>query len=295
MMRDALRAVEPGLDAQPVPEATAARAVASLAVAQQVCAQDLPTPPDGTPPLRQGVAAERRLSVEDAERRHGRKRRRLRGDGSQRQVLRALAARLRVAVGVTPATAPEARVTEALETAVAVPHCTLRALHLDRAYWASPLVQQRPETRALFCQAWPVRQSPYFPQSAFQLDWERHEWPGPGGARMPFVPGEVVQFPAATGAGCPVRDRCPPSASGRSVSMHPDEALLQELRERQQTPQGRAQLRERVAVEQARAQVGPWQGRRARYRGVRKNGCDLRRCAVVHNWHVLMHLPQTRN
>jgi transposase len=74
--------------------------------------------------------------------------------------------------------------------------------------------------------------------------------------------------------------------------MHPDEALLQELRERQQTPQGRAKLRERIAVEHALAHVGRWQGRRARYRGVRKNVFDLRRCAVVHNLHVLMRLPQ---
>jgi IS5 family transposase len=65
---------------------------------------------------------------------------------------------------------------------------------------------------------------------------------------------------------------------------------LQERRERQQTPQGRAKLRERVAVEHALAHVGRWQGRRARYRGVRKNVFDLRRCAVVHNLHVLAHL-----
>jgi len=62
---------------------------------------------------------------------------------------------------------------------------------------------------------------------------------------------------------------------------------LQELRQRQQTPQGRAQLRERVAVEHALAHIGHWQGRRARYRGVRKNVFDLRRCAVIHNLHVL--------
>ena len=74
--------------------------------------------------------------------------------------------------------------------------------------------------------------------------------------------------------------------------MHPDEALWQELRERQRTPQGRAQGRARVAVAHALAQVGRWQGRRARYRGVRKNVFDLRRCAVVHNLHVLMHLSQ---
>jgi transposase len=74
--------------------------------------------------------------------------------------------------------------------------------------------------------------------------------------------------------------------------MHPDEALLQELRARQWTPEGRAKLHERVAVEQALAHIGHWQGRHARYCGVRKNVCDLRRWAVVHNLHVFAHLTQ---
>jgi hypothetical protein len=63
------------------------------------------------------------------------------------------------------------------------------------------------------------------------------------------------------------------------------EALLAELRHRQQTPAGRAELRERVQVEHALAHVGHWQGRRARYLGTRKNLFDLRR-AVVHNLHI---------
>jgi transposase len=103
-----------------------------------------------------------------------------------------------------------------------------------------------------------------------------------------------VKFPAATCAHCPLRSRCTTSASGRSISIHPDEALLQELHERQQTPQGRAKLRERVAVEHALAHSGRWQGRRARYRGVRKNVFDLRRCAVVHNLHVLARLTEPK-
>ena len=111
---------------------------------------------------------------------------------------------------------------------------------------------------------------------------------------MPFEPAGVVKFPAATCAHCALRARWTTSTSGRSLSMHPDEALLQELRERQQTPQGRAKLRERVAVEHALAHVGRWQGRRARYRGVRKNVFDLRRCAVVHNLHVLARLTEPK-
>lgn len=46
-------------------------------------------------------------------------------------------------------------------------------------------------------------------------------------------------------------------------------------------------LRERVAVEHTLAHVGRWQRRRVRYCGTRKNLFDLRRCAVVHNLHVV--------
>jgi hypothetical protein len=69
--------------------------------------------------------------------------------------------------------------------------------------------------------------------------------------------------------------------------------LLAELRQRQQTPDGRAKLRERVAAEHALAHVGHWQGRRARYTGTRKNLFDLRRIAVVHNLHIIARQPVT--
>jgi transposase len=63
---------------------------------------------------------------------------------------------------------------------------------------------------------------------------------------MPFHPGTAVQFTKDTCAACPLRQRCTSSSSGRSVAIHPDEALLAELRQRQQTSAGRANLRERV-------------------------------------------------
>jgi len=85
-----------------------------------------------------------------------------------------------------------------------------------------------------------------------------------------------------------LRERCTRSRTGgRSVSVHPDERLLAELRERQSTPEGRKKLRERVGVEHSLAHIGHWQGDRARYKGVRKNLFDLRRSAVVHNLHVI--------
>jgi hypothetical protein len=78
---DALQAVEQWRDTPRIAEETACRAVTSLAVAPQGCRPDLPTPPDGTPPLRHGGAEDRRSSIEEAERRHGRKRRSLLVDG----------------------------------------------------------------------------------------------------------------------------------------------------------------------------------------------------------------------
>ena len=108
---------------------------------------------------------------------------------------------------------------------------------------------------------------------------------------MPFEPGRSVRLPKGTCAACPLQARCTTSSNGRSVSIHPDEALLAELRQRQQVPEGRAKLRERVAVEHALAHIGHWQGRRARYRGTRKNLLDLRRAAVVHNLHVIARQP----
>ncbi len=149
------------------------------------------------------------------------------------------------------------------------------------------MVRERSADLEVYCKAWPVRQSKRFAKQAFTLDWERQTIRCPAEQEMPFVPGGIVHFPKENCTKCSLKEQCTSSAKGRSVSIHPDEALLIELRERQQTAQGRTQLRERAAVEHTLAHVGRWQGRRARYRGVRKNLFDLRRCAVVHNLHVL--------
>jgi len=99
--------------------------------------------------------------------------------------------------------------------------------------------------------------------------------------------GGKVQFPKHICATCPVRECCTTSKTGRSVSIHPDEPLFQELQQRQLTPTGRAKLRERVAVEHSLSHIDRWQTDKARYVGSRKNLFDLRRTAVVHNLHVL--------
>ncbi len=158
----------------------------------------------------------------------------------------------------------------------------------------SPLVRDGGPDLAVYCKAWRVRNAGgRYAKDQFSIDFTPGQLTCPAGAAMPFRPGKAVRFPKGTCAACPLRQRCTTSGSGRSVSIHPDEALLAGLRQRQQTPQGREELRERVQVEHALAHVGHWQGRRARYRGTRKNLFDLRRVAVVRNLHVIARQPIT--
>jgi hypothetical protein len=292
----ALDAVERWLEEQPVPSDHHVRAQvrANRATAHQVRAQDVETTASGLPSLRRGVSRDRRISVEDDAMRHGRKSRHVRIDGYKRQVLHDLDNGLIRAVGLTAANVPEARVTADLETDLQAQQLGLSdvsELHLDRAYLSSHWVRERPASVAIYCKAWPVRNGGRFPKTAFVLDWQQQTIQCPHHVRLPFEPGGTVHYPAAICAACPLQQRCTTSVRGRSVHIHPDERLLAELRERQHTPLGRAKLRERIAVEHTLAHVGHWQGRRARYCGLRKNLFDLRRCAVVDNLHVVSHLP----
>ena len=226
--------------------------------------------------------------------RHGRKSRPVLVGGYKRHVLRDLDTGLVPAVGITPANAPEATVTGDIAADLDAAGRHLAELHIDRACLASALVRDRGPDLAVYCKAWPVRNTGgRFAKDQFTLDFGAGQLTCPAGVAMPFAPGKTIRFPKDTCAACPLRARCTTSSNGRSVAIHPDEALLAELRQRQQTPEGRAKLRERVAVEHALAHVGHWQGRRARYRGTRKNLFDLRRAAVVHNLHVITRHPVT--
>ena len=244
--------------------------------------------------LRQGVAKDRRISVEDADMRHGRKSRSNRFNGYKRHVLHDMDSSLVVAVGVTSANAPEASVTDAITVDLEHAGLRLSELHIDRGYLSSRWVQERPAELTVFCKAWTVRNGDRFPKTAFHLDWSKQTIRCPNEIVVPFEPGGVVHFPADACQSCPLHDRCTRSTNGRSVSIHPDEQLLAELRERQKTPEGRAVLRQRVAVEHSLAHIGQWQGDRARYLGIRKNLFDTRRTAVVHNLHVIQRQPDLK-
>ena len=259
----------------------------NLSIAREIQQQDVEETVEGNPKLKKGVAKDRRISIEDPQMRHGRKNKHLKINGYKRHVLTDLDSGMVVAVGVTPANVPEATVTDAIEIDLTNQSATLKELHIDRAYLSSNLVKNRDESLMIVCKAWPVRTGKHFNKQAFTLDWQQQLIYCPNQVSIPFTPGKAAHFPPNICAECPLKEQCTNSKTGRSLSIHADERLLEELRQRQATPIGREQLRERVKVEHTLAHIGHWQGDQARYLGQRKNLFDLRRLAVVHNLHVL--------
>ncbi|MEG4459089.1 IS1182 family transposase [Microcoleus sp. N9_A1] len=266
----------------------------TLDVARVIESQNVTFDSQGVPSLSKGVAAYRRISIEDPDMRHGRKSKSKKIDGSKRHILKDLESGVVCAVALTRANTPEATATVDLERDLKFQNIHLAELHIDRAYLSSHWVTQRDDKLQIFCKAWPVRNSGRFDKNYFFLDWDTHLISCPNQVSIPFEPGKIVHFPQNECAICPLRSGCTNSKRGRTVSIHPDEALMQELRARQSTAIGRKDLRKRTTVEHSLAHIGHWQGDRARYIGQRKNLFDLRRVAVVHNLHVIARMDKVR-
>jgi hypothetical protein len=280
----ALATVDAQATAAPLPAAVA------LAAAHQVAAQDVTTSDQGQPVLRHGVAVDRRISIADADQRHGRKSRAVRFDGYKRHAVRDLEqGGLIRAVAVTPANRPDAEATPAIEADLAEQHLHVAEWHVDRAYLASTLVRERAVGTTIWCKPFPVRNGAQFPKTAFAFDAEAGRLTCPAGISRPAGAGKTTHFPAVRCDVCALRPQCTRSkaGSGRSLTLHAEEPLLIQLRQAQASAAGRAKLRQRVGVEHTQARLLAVQGDVARYRGLRKQLFDTRRAATVIDLQIL--------
>ena len=146
---------------------------------------------------------------------------------------------------------------------------------------------------AIRAKAWTSTNRGRFPKQVFTLDLAAARATCPAGQTARIVPGATaIHFPATTCVPCALRARCTTAArGGRSITLHPQEALLQTLRDAQQQPDGRVRLRARTTVEHSLARVQQIQGAKARYKGLRKNTLDARRVAAVINLQRVARLP----
>ncbi|ATB36132.1 transposase [Cystobacter fuscus] len=266
---------------------------------EQIRKQDLePDPEGGGVRVRQQVAEERRVSVEDGEMRHGRKSKSKRFNGFKQHVATALDEELILACAVTPANRPEAEATPALEKDMEKQGVKIDELHIDRGYINSSIVDSvLEEGGEVLSKPWKARNGELFAKSDFKIDMRSRTITCPEGKTMRFELGKTVEFATKDCETCPLREKCTQAqiGQGRTVAISEDEALQHKLRKLMKTPAGRERLRKRVGVEHRQAHIARRQGRRARYRGVRKNVFDLRRAASIQNletWQRHLELSQ---
>ena len=280
-----------------VPETPLDRYVEAVA---QIKQQDVEPAPDGGVRLHQGVAADRRISIEDAEMRHGRKSKSKRFDGYKQHISTHLDSDLVLACAVTAANRPEDEAAPSLAADMARLDVAPDELLIDRAYLNSVLADQVVQRGGrLICRPWRGNngKTGLFGKRDFKINVRDGTITCPAGQVEPFEPGQVVEFDPDRCGACPLRAQCTKAASGRgrSASMGDDEARQKKLRQLQSTRAGRAKLRERVKVEHSLAHLANRQGPRARYLGVRKNNFDLRRLAALQNLETVARRERARH
>ena len=249
--------------------------------------------------LRRGTAKDRIPSATDPEQGHGHKYKRRHFTGHKAAVAVEPESQLIVGATVLPGNAADAtgllEQIQQVETSTGLPvACTVG----DCAYGSGATRQACGEAgRELIAK---VPQEPgnrgLFPKSAFVLDLAADT--------VTCLEGHTVREYRATPAGgkvfrfgercatCPFREHCTTSAQGRSVHVHPQEALLQQARRLQETPEGRRVLRSRLAVEHRLARLAQLGIGQARYFGRQKTKLQLYLAATVANLRRLWNWQQ---
>jgi len=260
-----------------------------LDVLRQLMDQDLEPDPGGGLRIREGVAENRRISVEDGEMRHGRKSKSKRIDGYKRHVAIDIHSKAVLACCVTPANQPEHEALPVLKSDLDAQGIRIAEAHFDRGYMGSPTVDELVNEGAkILCKPWKARNGKLFSKEDFVLDLRAKTITCPAGATQSIELGRTAKFDPATCDVCPLRAECTSAAdgNGRSVNILEDERLQKRLRKMSKTKTGRERFRERIPVEHSLAHIGQRQGRRARYNGARKNTYDMRRAGIIQNLEI---------
>jgi hypothetical protein len=264
----------------------------------QIGTQNTEADPDGGPGgtrIKKHVAPDRRIAIEDADMRHGRKSSAKTFNGFKEHFVLDLDSHVTREGVVRPANEPEHAAVEWLVETLEQPPGLLQ-LDIDLGYMASPRIAPWAEQGVyIIARPWP-QGGTLFTKDDFTLDFAHGTVTCPGGQTVPMVTGKDAQFPARACDECPRRAQCTTAriGQGRSLHIREDEPFQHKLRAKIKTKRGRASLRKRTAVEHAISHHIAHQGRRARYKGLRKNQFDGRRHAAVSNLQVAAHYVEER-
>ena len=195
----------------------------------QIRNQDLePDPTTGGTRIRDGVAEDRRVSIEDPDMRHGRKSKSKLFNGYKRHIATDLDSDLILACGMTPANRPEDEAIPALKADIAHQGRAIHDLFIDRGYINSPLVDQIIKSGGnVHCRPWVSRNGELFSKNAFTLNMRDMTITCPAGQTEKIALGTTVEFDADECGLCLMRKKCTTAkrAKGRTVAIAEDERL----------------------------------------------------------------------
>lgn len=286
LVRDALAALG-ALDGQELvgPVAEAAELLALVA------GQDVEPGDDGVFRIVRKVARDRVISTVDPEARHGHKSRNRRFDGYKAHLSVDPDSELIDDVVVTPANTHDAEAVDDLlaDHADGEDKPTVMG---DSAYAGADTLDDLEQAGFdVKAKVPPARgRGGHFGKDDFDVDLEANTVGCPAGHVVTIRPndegGGRADF-AEHCAGCPLRDQCTTSASGRSVTIHSKEALLQRAKAAQRDPEWQHAYRStRPKVERKIAHFVrvAWGGRKARTRGRRRVATDAETRAAAVNF-----------
>jgi hypothetical protein len=266
-----------------------------LDLLERLRAQDLEPDPNapGRLRIRQGTARDRRISIEDADMRHGRKSSTKAFNGYKRHIAAEPTTGIVLAAELLPANAKESVALTPLHEAVTHQGIVVGAYDFDRGYVSSELIPElQRQGIELVSKPWTSSNKGRFTKRDFRFNLRNKTVTCPAGQSQRYELGRTVQFDDEQCSTCRLRPHCTdrPKERGRSMQINPLEELQERFRRMAASKKGRARQRERVPVEHRLAHLSQRQGTRARYRGRRKNLYDVRRHAAVMNLEVLQRL-----
>jgi hypothetical protein len=91
---------------------------------------------------------------------------------------------------------------------------------------------------------------------------------------------------------CPLKSQCTNASAGRTLHVHPQEQLIKEARDYQNSPDGQAHLRERLIVENRLGRLAQLGIRQAKYFGLAKSRFQLSLAAAVANFRLTWNWQQ---
>jgi len=244
--------------------------------------QDIEISPEGKVRLRDGVAKDRIISVEDPQMRHGHKTSRGKFNGHKGQIMMDEASEIITNVEVTPGNQADGDAVDEMLTSTTVKPGMIMG---DTAYGTLSARESAEEHKAIPVAPLPTGKtdpSDQFSKYNFRIDWETMTCTCPfeqsttktyidqkTGDLKAFV------FDKSQCGHCPFRHQCFGKGKRRTVSVHPQEQKRRAILEQTKTPEFKNLYRNRAKIERKVAHVMNHGMRKSRYIGREKTLIQL--------------------